>query len=84
MKNLQEISSSLVMNPIDSARYVNVNKIADSIEKATIILEKLRRGGTFGINYDAIMTWERILYSLRMRWNNAIIEIQTKGHYTFE
>jgi hypothetical protein len=72
------------MNPIDSARYIDINKIANGIEKATLILEKLKRGGMLGINYDAIMTWERILYSLRMHWNNAIIEIQTKGHYTFE
>jgi hypothetical protein len=82
MKNLQEISSSPAMNPIDAARYVNVNKIADGIEKATIVLESLLQKEQ--PNFEAIATWERIRASLQMRWRDCMINVQTNGRYSFQ
>jgi hypothetical protein len=63
----------------DSARYVDVNDIADSIEKVHKILIFNRKRG----NTESIITWERILAALQMRWRDAMVEVRTNGKYNF-
>jgi hypothetical protein len=61
-------------------KYFNVNKIAESLEKANKILETCKGNG----NVDAITTWERIVASLQMKWRDAMVEVNTNGKYSFE
>ena len=65
-------------------RFVNVNAIADGIEKANAVLVALHSGETGRYNENAIATWERIRAALRTNWKSAMIEVQTDGYYTFE
>jgi glucose-6-phosphate dehydrogenase assembly protein OpcA len=65
---------------IASMNIINVNKIVESIEKANNVLDRAKEYG----NQDAIMTWTRILYQLKLQWQDALVEIQTKGHYSFQ
>ena len=70
-------------NAVDSEisqKYVNVNKIAESIEKANYVLDNCKKIG----NLDAIATWERIVASLQFKWRDAMVEAQSNGRYTFE
>lgn len=72
------------MHPKDANRIANVNAIANSIEKANRVLEALLSGDTGNYNEEAIATWTRIIASLQMRWRDAMVEVETKGHYSFE
>jgi len=83
MRFLPKIKEKPAMNPKDSSRIVSVETIANSIEKANKVLIALHSGETGRYNEEAIATWERILASLRHRWNDAMIEVQTDGHYYF-
>ena len=69
-----------VMAPQDACKYLDVNKIANSIEKAHKTLLLCKRIG----NVEAVATWERILAALRHRWNEAMIQVVTDGRYNFE
>lgn len=64
----------------DTQRIVNVNTIATSIEKANKTLQICKKNQ----NVEAIATWERIIAALQSNWRNAMIEVQTKGNYSFE
>jgi hypothetical protein len=59
------------------AKTPDVNKIAESIEKA----QRIYDGAT---NPEARATWAKILYQLRLNWDDAMIEVQTNGHYNFQ
>jgi hypothetical protein len=64
----------------DYKNIVNVNQIAESIEKTHIVLKRVRKSG----NQEAVATWERILASLQFRWRDAKIEMDTNGRYSFQ
>jgi hypothetical protein len=68
------------VDPEISKKYINVSALASSIEKAHRTLNICIHNG----NQDAIDTWVRICAALQMKWRDALVEIQTNGHYTFE
>lgn len=68
------------VDPNESRKIVNVGTIAASIEKA----EKTLNICIVNQNIEAIATWERILASLRMKWRDAMVEVETNGNYTFD
>lgn len=64
----------------DFKKVINVNKIVESIEKANIVLDRCKVSG----NKEAIITWTRILAALNWQWQNALIEMQTNGKYSYQ
>jgi hypothetical protein len=83
MRFLPKIKEKPPVNPKDSNRIVNVDKIARSIEKAQNVLNGLHSGVSGRYNEDAILTWTRILAALQMRWRDIQIEVITNGRYSF-
>jgi hypothetical protein len=84
MNIFRKYAAPPTMNPIDSARYINVNKIANSIEKANRVLIDLHSGASGRYNEEAVATWNRIIAALQMKWRDAMVEVQSNGHYSFE
>jgi hypothetical protein len=73
------------VHPADLKSNINVNAIANALEKTSKVLAELRLGGSTGVvNADAIATWEIIQASLQRKWMDAMIEVSTKGNFTFE
>lgn len=64
----------------DYKKIKNVNKIVESIEKAEVVLKRVQEFR----NIEAIITWTRILAALNWQWQDALIEMQTNGKYSFQ
>lgn len=80
MKFLTQIRKRPVITPTEAAKYINVNQIANSIEKVNATLTICRQIG----NEEAIATWERILASLQCRWREAVVEVESNGKYSYQ
>lgn len=74
MKNIIE------NDPFDVKNVLNINKIAESIEKAEVVLKRVQKSG----NIEAIATWTQILAALNWRWREAMVVMQTNGRYSFQ
>lgn len=79
MRILPAIKQNPTVHPADSKRIINIDKIAQSLEKANTVLLTTQSIG----NAEAIATWERIVAALQHRWRDAQIEVSTNGHYSF-
>jgi hypothetical protein len=81
-RKFSPVLHTIATEPEVTRRFMNVNKIADGLEKTSRLLVELRSKAV--PNSDAIATWERIQANLQCQWRDAGIEISTNGHYTFE
>lgn len=80
MSKLKSNTGTSTMDVESLTNYIDVNKIANSIEKVHHILNRVRRKH----NTEAIATWEMILASLQMKWRDAMVEVQSNGKYNFQ
>lgn len=60
--------------------YRNLDEIARNLDQVRTILDRVSESG----NIESRRTWLRVLANLQLKWDDALIEYNTRGYWTMD